>query len=287
MNSYIKSNRAYSYLAPALIILFIFTIFPIFNSIFLSFHDLQGDLSLQTYQRVLTDDKFHDAVINTIKYAIIVTPISITFAILLSYFLSNKIKFQNTFQTIFFLPYVTSTIAIGTVWAYMFHTDYGLLNTVLTSFGMDPIGWLSDPNYFFISVMIFGIWKSLAFNILILYTAIQGIDDNLEKAALVDGSTPFKTFVKIKLPQIYPVVTYLVIVGFIHSIKVYEEVVALYATTAGPDNSGITMVYYIYQQFQTLNKPEYASAAAVVLLVITVILTVINKLISKRFGGRS
>ncbi len=286
MNNLIKSNKAYYYLIPALFVILIFTIYPIFNSIFLSFHDIKGNLSLQTYQRVLADEKFHLAIKNTIMYALIVTPIGIITSLFISFFLTSKIKFKNTFQTIFFLPYVTSTIAIGTVWAYMYHTDYGIFNSILNALGFDSVGWLSNPDVFFISVMIFGIWKSLAFNILILFTAISGVDDSLEKAALIDGSTPMKTFFKIKLPQIYPVLTYLIIVGFIHSIKVYEEVVSLYTLTAGPDNSGITMVFYIYQQFQTLNKPEYASAAAVVLLIMTLTLTVLNKFLSKKLGGR-
>ncbi len=285
MNNLIKSNKAYYYLAPALILILIFTLYPIINSIFLSFHDIKGNLSLQTYQRVLTDEKFHLAIYNTVLYALIVTPISIITSLFISFFLTSKIKFKNTFQTIFFLPYVTSTIAIGTVWAYMYHTDYGIFNSILNYFNFESIGWLSNPDVFFKSVMIFGIWKSLAFNILILFTAISGVDDSLEKAATIDGSSPLKTFFFIKLPQIYPVLTYLIIVGFIHSVKVYEEVVSLYNITAGPNNSGVTMVFYIYQQFQTLNKPEYASAAAVILLIMTLSLTLLNRFLSKKLGG--
>lgn len=278
-----RTNKRYwLYLAPAFIILFIFVVFPIFNTIWLSFHDKQGNISLETYEYVLTNDKFQEAVKHTIIYALIVTPITLFLSLMISYLLSLKIKFKNVFQTIYFLPYVTSTIAIGAVWALMYHTDYGVFNQIIMFFGGDPIGWLTDPNFALLSLIIFGIWKGLAFNILILFTAIAGIDDNLDKAALVDGTSSIKTFFKIKLPQIYPVIAYLIIMQMIHSVKVFEEVVALFGNTTGPDNSANTLVYYI--QDYIVMDPTVAAVASVMLLSLTLILTFINKKTSKLFS---
>lgn len=280
-----KINKAYYYLAPALILIGIFVIYPLLGAIFQSFHDKQGNLSLETYQYVFTNTKYHKAILNTLLYTLITTPITITLSLFISYLLSLKIKFKNTFQVLFFLPYVTSTIAIGLVWSFMYHTDYGLFNALIVGLGGTAIPWLSSASFAMISLILFGIWKALAFNILILFTALSSVDDNLDKAALVDGTSSFKTFYKIKLPQIYPVLAYLIIIGLIHSLKVYEEVVSLFGPiNAGPDNSAITLVYYIQQNIVT--DPYVASVAAVSLLGITLILTLFNNKFTKYFSRR-
>ncbi|WOO87648.1 sugar ABC transporter permease [Mollicutes bacterium LVI A0039] len=279
------SRRAYYFIAPALILITIFTIYPIFNAFYLSFQDPRGNLSLSSYEYVLTSSVFWKAVKNTLIYAVVVTPISLSLSLVISYMLSLKIKFQNTFQTMYFLPYVTSTIAIGSVFAMMYHTNYGVLNGILTSFGLSPIGWLTDPKYSMLAVIIFGIWKSLAFNILIMFTALQGIDENLEKAALVDHASSLTIFLKVKVPQIYPVVAYLLVIDLIYNFKVYEEVVSLFKGNAGIDNSAMTMVYYIYQQFYTIHDFSLAAVGAVMLLIIVGLLTILNKFVSKRLGG--
>jgi multiple sugar transport system permease protein len=132
--------------------------------------------------------------------------------------------------------------------------------------------------------MLFGIWKGLAFNVLILFTAISGFDKSLENAARIDGTKSSKIFWKIKLPQVYPVLAYLIIVGLIHSIKVYEEIVALFgSTTAGPNNEAISLVYYIVQKFYTANDPSVAAVAAFALLLLAFILTLINRVLTKKF----
>ena len=164
----------------------------------------------------------------------------------------------------------------------MYHTDYGLFNSLLEAVGLDKVGWLTDPSISMVSVIIFGVWKGLAFNILILFTAISGVDTSLEKAALIDGTSSIKTFFKIKLPQIYPILTYLIIIGLIHSLKVYEEVISLFGD-AGPDSAASTLVYYIYDKFYLVSDPSAAAVAAVVLFVITIILTLFNRKITSMF----
>lgn len=286
-NNLIKGNKSvYLYILPALILIAIFTIYPIFNAFFMSFQAPNGDINFGNYEYVLKSDMFWKGVKNTLLYAVVVTPISISISLVISYLLSLKIKFRNTFQTLYFLPYVTSTIAIGSVFAMMYHTNYGVFNAMLEAIGLDPIGWLTNPKYSMLSVILFGIWKSLAFNILILFTALQGIDENLEKAALVDHASSLTIFFKVKVPQIYPVVTYLLVIDLIYNFKVYEEVVSLFKGNAGIDNSAMTMVYYIYQQFYTVSDYSLAAVGAVMLLILVGGLTMINKLVSKKLGGR-
>ncbi len=283
----IKNNKlVYLYIMPALILIAIFTIYPIFNAFFMSFKAPNGDINFSNYEYVLNSDVFWKGVKNTLIYAIIVTPISIIISLFISYLLALKIKFKNTFQTLFFLPYVTSTIAIGSVFAMMYHTNYGLFNGILQTIGVNPIGWLTDPKYSMLSVILFGIWKSLAFNILILFTALQGIDENLEKAALIDHASQITIFFKVKIPQIMPVVIYLLIIDLIYNFKVYEEVVSLFKGNAGIDNSAMTMVYYIYQQFYTVQDFSLAAVGAVMLLIVVAVLTIINRIVGKKLGGR-
>ncbi len=280
-----KGNKAYLYILPALVLIAIFTIYPIINAFYLSFLDSRGNLSLSSYEYVLQSDMFWKGVRNTLLYAVVVTPISIIISLVIAYLLSLKIRFKNTFQTMYFLPYVTSTIAIGSVFAMMYHTNYGVFNGILTAIGLEPIGWLTDPSYSMLAVILFGIWKSLAFNILILFTALQGIDENLEKAALIDHANSRTIFLKVKLPQVYPVVAYLLIIDLIYNFKVYEEVVSLFKGDAGIDNSAMTMVYYIYQQFYTVHDFSLAAVGAVMLLIIIGILTILNKWLSAKLGG--
>ncbi|MGL5020787.1 MAG: carbohydrate ABC transporter permease [Mycoplasmatales bacterium] len=202
--------------------------------------------------------------------------------------MSLNIKLKNFFQTIFFLPYVTSTLAIGLVFGWMFHSNYGIINNVLLMFNLQPQEWLQDPKLAMFTVIVFGIWKGLAFNILILFTAISSIDVNLEKAALVDGANSIRTFIKIKLPQVYPVLTYLIVINVISSLKVYEEVVSLFGVqTPGVDNSAITAVFYVFQKLRVSNSPQIAAASAILLFVIILVITLINRLITNRKGDKN
>lgn len=288
MNNLVKNKKAYLYIFPAMLFITVFVIYPILNSFILSLQNAKGSFSFASYQFVLNDPKFHQALINTFIYAIIVTPTIIFLALVVSYCLSLNVKLKNFFQTLFFLPYVTSTLAIGLVFAWMYHSNYGVFNSMLMSIGLQPMQWLNDPKLALPSVIIFGIWKGLAFNILILFTAIQSIDGNLEKAALVDGANSVRTFVKIKLPQIVPVLVYLLVINVISSLKVYEEVVSLFGVnTAGVDNSAITAVFYIFQKLRVSNSPQIAAASAIALFVIILLITMINNFITKRAGGNN
>lgn len=283
MKKLIKSNKAYLYLLPALIILTIFVFYPIINSALLSLN-YKGNFSFGWYESILSNKTFIKALLNTIIYALITTPLCLIISLVISFALNQIKRFNQTFQVILFLPYVTSTIAIGLVFLWMFHSNYGIFNHFLNMLGMSSQEWLTNPSLAIPTLVIFGVWKGLAFNILIIYTALQTIDPNLEKAALIDGASSIKTFIKIKLPQVKPVLIYLLIINMINSLKVYDEVVSLFgANTAGTGNSAITAVYYIYQQ-TSQGKFGAAAAAAMVLFVLIFLLTMLNKMISSRRG---
>ncbi len=275
-----NNKKALIFLLPSLIFAVLFLFYPIIKTLILSFIAPNGDIGLNNYEYVFGLDLFKTALTNTLIYASVVTVLEMIIALLISFALSQKIKAQNVFQTIFFLPYVTSVIAIGAVFKIMYHSSYGIINQMLNAIGIDSIGWLTDPNVVIWAVVILGIWKGLAFNILIIFTGLATTNHEVEKAALIDGFTPMQTFIKIKLPQIKPILAYLLTMNLIFNLKVYEEVVSLFGTiTPGPGSSADSLVYMLYQN--TLSDPSVAAVISVVLLATVIGLRLITNLIKK------
>lgn len=183
---------------------------------------------------------------------------------------------------LYFLPYVTSVIAIGIVWSWIFNSNYGLLNYILSWFGIDAIPWLNSPDYALTALIIFSIWKSMAFDILIFLAGLQTISPDLYSAARVDATPKWRVFTKITIPGISPMIAYAFIMGIINAFKVYNEVFSLFGGKAGSANSAITVVYYIYDKFYNSADYGVASAAAVVLFVIILTLTMIQRFVSSK-----
>ncbi len=272
------------FLLPSLILAVIFLFYPIINSMFLSF--FQGDkfVGLRNYKFLFANNDLITAFNHTFIYTIIVTSAEMFISLLIAYFLSKKIKFKNFFQTVFFLPYVTSVVAIGAVFKYMFHSQYGIINMFLESIGIHGPAWLVDPNVALYAVIILGIWKGLAFNILIIFTGLSTVNEDIEKAAIIDGFKPRDIFIKIKLPQIYPILIYLLTMNIIFNLKVYEEVVALFPTSNG-GYLGATTTVYMLKDYITINENVAATIAVLLLLVsvgIKLLQVLIKKIVNKR-----
>ena len=284
-----KSYKGYLYLMPALIIMFVFTIYPLVKAVFMSFcedysiiYGTYDRIGLGNYQDLFADEVFIKALKNTSLYVVFVVPCSIAISLFIAVLLNSKIKFQGLFQTIYFLPYVTSVIAIGIVWNWIFNSDFGLLNYILSWFGIEAIPWLNSPDYALWSLIIFSIWKSLAFNILIFLAGLQTISPDLYKAARIDATPRWRVFTKITVPGIMPMIAYSFVMGIINAFKVYNEVFSLFKGSAGPINSAITVVYYIYDKFYNSANYGLAAAAAVVLFVIILALTMLQRAVSGR-----
>lgn len=284
-----KSYKGYLYLLPALIIMFVFTIYPLVKAVFMSFcedysiiYGTYDRIGLGNYQDLFADEVFIKSLKNTSIYVLFVVPCSIAISLFIAVLLNSKIKFQGLFQTIYFLPYVTSVIAIGIVWNWIFNSDFGLLNYVLSWFGVEAIPWLNSPDYALWSLIIFSIWKSLAFNILIFLAGLQTISPDLYKAARIDATPRWRVFTKITVPGIMPMIAYSFVMGIINAFKVYNEVFSLFKGNAGPINSAITVVYYIYDKFYNSANYGLAAAAAVVLFVIILSLTMVQRAVSGR-----
>ena len=285
------SGKAYLYLLPAFLVLVVFVLYPIVMTLRMGFYeryvyltDVGSGFGLSSFRYVLRDPAFQLAIRNTLIIVLVGVPITIALALGAALFINSLTRGRGVFQTIYFLPYVTSTIAIGLVFRWLFHSDYGYVNYVLSFFGVAPQKWLTDPNLTVVSVTIFTIWNGLAFKIVLFLAGLQKIDPQYYQAARIDGTPPRRVFFRITMPLLSSTFWMVVIVSVIHAFKTYNEVYSMYdGKSAGPGNSAITIVYYIYDMFFNRSQVHYASAAAIIFLIIVLALTALQKWVSKRF----
>ena len=289
-NSYNPENqsKAWLFLLPSLVIIVLFSIYPLLRSLVMSFQ--KGSLinmepaGLENYQKVLSDPVFYRALKNTALYAFTTVPVALILGLLIAWIIFEKVKHKSFFETIFFMPYVTSTIAIGIVFRYFFNGDYGIVNYILSIFGIPGLNWLDSVDLSMPTLIIFGIWSSLAFNIIILLAGLRNIDEEHYKIAKMFGATDGEIFRRITLPQLVPTIAFLLTVNIIGAFKVYTQVYALFAGQPGIAKSATTAVYYIYDKFHISGRPGIAMAATVILFLVILFCTFIQRKIVKKVG---
>ncbi len=282
------------YLLPAIIFLGVFMVYPLIDVFIYSFEEGYNFAS-QTftgvgtfnYSYVLRDPYFMQALKNTFILVMITVPLSTGLALLISLGLSSIPKLKNLFQTIYFLPYVTNTLAVGLVFMILFkktpYTD-GLMNLVLGCFGMSPIDFIDGPYWAKMLVLcVYTVWIVLPFKILLLTSALASVKEDYYNAAKVDGASRAKRFFRITIPMISPTLFYLIITGFIGAFKAYSDAVALFGTNLNAAEMN-TIVGYVYDMLygNSGGYPSYASAAAIILFAIVLTITSINLLISRK-----
>ena len=285
----LRPYKGFLYLLPSIIVLCVFTIYPLIKTFMMSFMEdynlVNGTytaINLENYKELFSDATFLAALKNTGIYVIFVVPISVVLSLIIAVFINDVVRGKAIFQTLYFRPYVTSVIAIGLVWRWMFNSNYGLINSILNLFGLESIEWLNLPKYAMPALIIFSVWKSLAFNILIFLSGLQTIPQDIYRAARVDSTPKIRVFFRLTVPQMKPIIVYAFMMGFISAFKVYNEVYSLFGgTRAGPANSAITVVYYIYAKFYNSYRYGIASAAAVVLFVIIFVFTMIERYVTR------
>ena len=286
--------KGWLYLFPAIAFLSVFLVYPLFDVMIYSLEEgynfasqTYEGVGLYNYAYVLHDPYFLQALKNTFILVIITVPLSTFIALLISLALNSITKFKDLFQTIFFLPYVTNTLAVGLVFMILFKkTAYsqGLVNLLLNSFGIASIDFIEGPYWAKMFVLCFyTIWVVLPFKILILTSALASVNKDYYSVARVDGTSRFRIFYKITLPMISPSLFYLVITGFIGAFKAYADVVALFGSDLNAAGMN-TLVGYVYDMLygNAGGYPSFASAAALILFAIVLTITVINLLVSKR-----
>ena len=286
--------KAWLYLLPAILFLGVFMVYPLIDVFIYSFEEGYNSASqtyfgtgMYNYSYVLRDPYFLQAVKNTFILVIITVPLSTGIALLISLGLSSITGLRNLFQTIYFLPYVTNTLAVGLVFMILFKkTAYsdGLINLLITWIGGSSVDFIDGPYWAKMLVLcIYTIWIVLPFKILILTSALSSVNPVYYNAAKVDGTSKFRIFTRITLPMISPMIFYLVITGFIGAFKAYSDAVALFGTNLNAAEMN-TIVGYVYDMLygDSGGYPSYASAAAIILFTIVLTITCINLLISKK-----
>ena len=286
--------KGWLYLLPAFLFLGVFMVYPLVDVFVYSFEEGYNSAS-QTffgiggynYAYVLRDPYFLQALKNTFILVAITVPLSTAIALVISLGLSSIKKLRNLFQTLFFLPYVTNTLAVGMVFMILFaKTEYtdGLINVILSVFGISPIDFIDGPYAAKMFVLSFyTIWIVMPFKILILTSALASVKQDYYNAAMIDGTPRWRTFLKITLPMISPMLFYLVITGFIGAFKAYSDAVAIFGTELNVAEMN-TIVGYIYDMLygDGGGYPSYASAAAIILFAIVLTITSINLIVSKK-----
>ena len=289
-----NNRKSWLYLLPAMAFLGVFLVYPLVDVLVYSFEEGFNfasqtcfGIGLYNYRYVLSDPYFLQALKNTLILVLITVPVSTGLALLISLGLSSIEKLRQLYQTIFFLPYVTNTLAVGLVFMILFKkTPYsdGLANLVLGFFGMAPVDFISGPYWAKMLVLsLYTIWIVMPFKILILTSALAGVNPTYYAAARVDGTGRLRIFTKITLPMISPTVFYLIITGFIGAFKAYSDAVALFGVDLNAAGMN-TLVGYVYDMLygNSGGYPSYASAAAMLLFAIVLTITCINLLVSRK-----
>ncbi len=302
--------KAWLYLAPAIALLLVFTVWPIINTVRMAF--LEGYSGLQAaggatfefgignFVKVVKYQRFVNCLKNTVLLCVLTVPLSTILALLIAVALNSIKPLQKMLQTIFFLPYVTNSIAIGMVFAAMFNivgsfygteneivVTAGIINNLLGLFGIEPVNWINAGSSYWANItvmVVYIVWNALPFKILVLLGGLQGISQQYYDAAKIDGTPRRRVFTRITVPLLSPMIAYVVITGFIGGFKEYSSIVGIFGETMGPPDDADrlnTMVGFIYDALAT-NSQGRASAAALILFAIILVVTLINSAVSKK-----
>ena len=279
MFKYYGKYAPYLFLLPAAAILLVFFFIPFFQTVYLSFFDYSSSLyapsaiGFDNYIKLFQSPVFYKVLWNTFLYLFIAVPILAIFPLFVAILINQKIRGVTLYKILIYLPVIVSIVvaAIAFKWLY---ADQGILNYVVTKLGFQPIGWLTDPKWALLSVVIVTIWKGIGYYMIIYLAALMSVPQELYEACDIDGASFFRKHLTVTIPHIMPTIALVTTISAISAMKVFAEIYVM--TKGGPLNSSKTIVYYIYERaFENLDL-GYASAMAVVLLVIVMIFSLIN-----------
>jgi putative chitobiose transport system permease protein len=275
------SLTPYLFLAPALIVIAVFILYPIFAVVYYSFTDYNIVtppvwIGLSNYQKLMQDPVFWKALRNSFIY-LLVTPTLIVLSIILAIVVNRKLPGINAFRALYYLPVVSGTIAVGIAWRLLLDTN-GLLNGILLSIGIlkEPIQWLAEPALTLPIAMLLTTWLGLGYYMMIFLAGLQNIPEELYDAAVIDGCNAWQKHWHVSLPGLRPQITFVAVISSLAALEVFNEIYVLTGGLGGILNSGVTMVFYLWRQAFRLNHAGMASAIAMVLLVITLAFSVMN-----------
>lgn len=286
----VKREKLMGYLMamPAIILLFAFTVYPLF---YMAYRSLFGGsvisrnpkfVGFDNYKALVESTDFHQVLMNTAIYTVITVGLTMVLAIVIAVWLNGKrnSKLNSIAQTFIFTPHIISMVSVSTLFLWLMDSQNGLLNVVLTALGFEPYSFLASPKTALLSVSLVSVWKGLGYYVLLIMAALQNIPTSVYEAAEMDDTPPLRTFFKITLPMISPTILFTSVVAVIASFKVFDSVSIM--TGGGPVNSTNTLVYYIYDFAYSYGKPGQACAAGMVLLLFVCIVTYVQFLVGKK-----
>lgn len=275
------SLTPYLFLGPALLIIGVFILYPILAVAYYSLTDYSIVtppvwVGLRNFQQLLGDSIFREALLHSFVY-LLVTPILIFLSILLAIVVNRKLPGINIFRALYYIPVISGSIAVGYAWRLLFDTN-GLINGALVSSGIlqEPVQWLAEPSFTLAIAMLLTIWLGLGYYMMIFLAGLQNIPEELYDAAVIDGCNGWQKHWYVSLPGLRPQMTFVAVISSLAALEVFNEIYTLTGGTGGILNSGVTMVFYIWRQAFRLQHAGYASAIAIVLLVITLAFSIVN-----------
>ncbi|WP_082053263.1 carbohydrate ABC transporter permease [Gordoniibacillus kamchatkensis] len=277
-----KHRVIYLFISPFFILFAVFGLFPILFSLYLSLHKWDGIgemkyLGLGQYNYLLHDADFWKSILNTLEIWIISTIPMLFFALLIAFLLNSTfVRFRNVYRVIYFLPNVTSIVAVAIVFGTIFGDNYGFLNFLLKTLGLQPVKWLSSPVMLKVAIAVMVIWRWTGYNSIIYLAGLQSISNELYEAARIDGANLMQTFFRITIPIIRPIILFTLITSTIGGMQIFTEPQVLTNNSGGPEHGGMTIVLYLYQQSFLNHMFGYGSAVAWGMFVIIAVFSLIN-----------
>lgn len=279
---------AYIMIAPTIIGLIILNIWPLIQTVILSFNTVDGFSQMQwsglsNYKKLFADPEVWQATLNTLKYTIISVPIGVILSLVVAVLLNANIKGKTIYRVIYFLPVVSAPAAIAMVWKWLYNSEYGLFNYLLSLVGIKGPSWLSDPKLSLLSVIIVGIWSVLGYNMIILLAGLQEIPKTFYEAAEIDGAGPIRRFFSITFPLVSPTMFFVVITSIIGGLQIFDLIFMMVDRTNAALQSTQSLVYLFYKYSFVINDKGYGSTIVTLLLAIILIITVIQFKLQKKW----
>nr|WP_317379480.1 sugar ABC transporter permease [uncultured Faecalimonas sp.] len=277
------------FILPTMAGLMILNIIPIIQTIWQSFFKTgafgRGNIFIgfENYQRLFADESIWQALINTFKYAIVEVPFSIAIALVIAVLLNSKMRGRSAYRAIYFLPMVVAPAAVAMVWKWLFNSEFGLLNHMLNSIGLESVHWLSDPDIAIYSIAVVGIWGVIGYNMVLFLAGLQEIPRDYYEAAEIDGANAVQKFFKITIPLISPTMFFVVVTRVIASLQVFDSIFMMIDKSSQALPKTQSLVYLFYRYAFVENNKGYGSSIVVLLLVIIMIITVVQMVAQKKW----
>lgn len=275
--------------APTIIGLLVLNIIPIFQTLKMSFYKSgdfgRGDIfvGLANYQKMFADPEVWQATWNTIKYTLLVVPVTVMFAIILAVLLNSNIKGKHLYRTIYFLPMVAAPAAVTMVWKWLYNTDFGLINHFLSQLGIGKVDWIEDPNIALYSIAAIGIWSTVGYSMILILAGLQEIPKDYYEAATIDGASPVKQFFFITLPMLSPTLFFVVVTSIIQAMQVFDAIYMMVGITSPAYQKTVSLVYLFYNNSFKYADKGYGSTIIMLLLVMILLITAAQMKVQKKW----